>query len=139
MPPNTEVNWRWSGVLGQALAGHFLSEHTISLGSAEAELRTVWLECSSALAGITQRLGAGRVRHLEVKEMWIQERTQDLASEVREDNRADVLTNFVDPDRHHKLMELLPPSVPGTRREVANSVALRVVCSLLTVRATSGN
>ena len=47
---------------------------------------------SSAAAGITQRLGAGRVRHLEVKDVWIQEKVRshelrDLASEVRRQSR----------------------------------------------------
>ena len=41
-----------------------------------------------------------------------------------EDYRADLFTKFLEPDRHHKLIKLLPLSVPGTRREVANSVAL---------------
>ena len=39
---------------------------------------------SSAAAGITQRLGAGRVRRVK-----------------SEDNRADMLTKFLDPERHH--------------------------------------
>ena len=56
-----------------------------------------------------------------------------------EDNRADLLTKFLDRERPHKLINLHPLSVPGTRREMANSVALTVVCSLLPVRATAGN
>ena len=89
---------------------------------------------SSAAAGITQMLDAGRVRHLEVKDLWIQEevRSHELKiSRVKsEDNPADMLTKFLDPERHQKLIKLLPLSVPGTRRGVANSVALGVVCSL---------
>ena len=56
----------------------------------------------------------------------------------REDSRTDLLTRFLNPDRHHKLIKLLPLSVPETRR-VANSVSLGVVCSLLPVRAIAGN
>ena len=83
------------------------------------------------------------MRHLEVKDLKIQEnvRSHELkVSRVKsEDTRADLLTKFFDPERHHKLIKLLPLSVPGTRREVANSVALLVVCSLSPVRATAGN
>ena len=56
-----------------------------------------------------------------------------------EDDGADLLTKFLDPGRHHKWIKLLPLSVPGTRCEMANSVALGVVCSLLPARTTAGN
>ena len=83
------------------------------------------------------------MRHLEVKDLLIQEkiRSHELkVSRVKpEDTRAELLTKFLDPERHQKLIKLLPPSVPGTRREVANSVVLVVVCSLSPVRATAGN
>ena len=147
----------------QALAG----QHTTSLSSAEAELHEVVNGAarglfirnvlralvvkavmrvgtgSSVVAGLTQRLGARRVRHLEVKDLWIQEkvRSHELKiSQVKtEDNRADLLTKFLDPERHHKLIKLCPLSAPGTRRGVANSASLEVVCSMLPVRATAGN
>ena len=52
--------------------------------------------------------------------MLIQEkvRSHELkASRVKsEDTRADLLTKFFDPERHHKLIKLLPLSVPGTTR-----------------------
>ena len=61
-------------------------------------------------------------------------------SRVRsEDHRADLKTKFLGPFRHHKLVKLLPLSVPRTRREMASTVALRVVCSLLPVVATASN
>ena len=83
------------------------------------------------------------MRHLEGKDLLIQEKVRSHELKVSrvksEDTRADLLTKFFDPERHHKLIKLLPLSVPGTRREVANSVALLVVCSLSPVRATAGN
>ena len=97
---------------------------------------------SSAIAGITQRVCAERVRHLEVKVLWIQEKVRSHELQISrvksEDNRTDLLKRLLDPERHHKLIELLPLSMPGTRR-VANSGALGVVCSLLPVRAMAGN
>ena len=53
-----------------------------------------------AIAGITQKFGAGRVGRLKVKELWIQEKVRSHAlkiSQVKsEDNRADLLTMFLD-------------------------------------------
>ena len=71
----------------------------------------------------TQRLGAERVRHLKVRDLWISEKVSSYKfkiSQVKsEDNRADLLTKYLDPERHHKLITLLPLRVPGTKREVA--------------------
>ena len=122
-------------------------QHTISLSSAEAELHEIVNGAArglfirnvlqamelkagvsvgtdlSAAARITQRLGAGRVRRLEVKDLWIQEevRSHELkVSRVKsEDSRADVLTKFLDPDRYRKLIKPLPLCVPGIRCEMA--------------------
>ena len=81
---------------------------------------------SSAAAGITQRLGAGRVRHVEMKDLWIQEQVRSPELKISrvksEENRAHFPTTFL--ERHHKVIKLLPLSVPGTRRGLANSVAL---------------
>ena len=67
---------------------------------------------ASAAIGITARLGAGRVRHLEAKELWIQEKvrakevtTTKIGTKV---NRADLLTKFLDGAQHHALLALLP-------------------------------
>ena len=91
---------------------------------------------STAAPGITQRLGAVWVRHLEVKDLGIQEKFWShelrISREKSEDTGADLLTMFLDSERQHKLVKLLPLRVPGTKRRVANSVALTVVlCSLL--------
>ena len=50
-----------------------------------------------------------------------------------EDNRSDLFTKFLNPERHHKLMKLFPLNVRETRRVGG----LGVVCSLLLVRATN--
>ena len=50
-----------------------------------------------------------------------------------------MLPKFVDPERHHNLIEQLPPSVPGTGCGWAYSVALEVVCSLLPGRLAASN
>ena len=70
---------------------------------------------SSAAARITQRLRGARVRYLKVKDLWIQEEVMSHELEISrvksEDNRADWWTKFLDPERHHKPIELLPLSV----------------------------
>ena len=56
---------------------------------------------SSAAAGITERLGSGRVRHLEVKDLWIQEKVRSHELKISrvkpEYHRADLLTKFSGP------------------------------------------
>ena len=98
---------------------------------------------SSATAGITKRLGAERVGHLEVKILMIQEKVRShelwISRVKSEDNRADLLTKFLDPERSYQLFKLLPLSKPGTRCGLANSVALGVVCLLLLVKASAVN
>ena len=74
----------------------------------------------SAAAGITWRLGEGQVRHLEVKDLRIQEKVRSHELRIQrvksEDSRVDLLTMFLKPERHHKLIKLLPLSVQGTNR-----------------------
>ena len=67
---------------------------------------------ASAAIGVAQRLGAGRIRHLEAKELWIQEKVrckQVAMTKIRSAaNRADLLTKFLDVGQHHALMNTLP-------------------------------
>ena len=97
---------------------------------------------SSAAAGITQRLGFGRVRHLEVQDLWKQVKVRSHELEISrvksEDKRADLLIKFVHREQHHKLI-MQPLSVSRTSCGLAYSVASGVVCSLLPVRAKEGN
>ena len=50
--------------------------------------------------GICRRRGLGRVRHLAVADLWIQERVRskdfDLCKIPGKDNHADIMTKFVD-------------------------------------------
>ena len=55
---------------------------------------------SSAAVGIVHRRGAGRVRHLEVRDMWVQDKVAKGEFSVHKvkgrDNVADILTKYVD-------------------------------------------
>ena len=55
---------------------------------------------SSAAKRITARKGAGRVRHIEVRQLWVQDRVAkgelQIAKVKGEDNVADGLTKHVD-------------------------------------------
>ena len=66
---------------------------------------------SSAARGICTRLGAGRVRHLQARELWIQERVLrkelSLRKVATETNRADIQTKPCDPVRHTMFLGLL--------------------------------
>ena len=68
------------------------------------------------------------------KDLWIQEKVRSHELRIlrvkSEDTRADLLTKFMGLERHLKLIKLFPLSVRGTRRGLANSVALGVVCAL---------
>ena len=63
---------------------------------------------SSAAKSITSRKGAGRVRHIEVRELWVQEkvnRGELMITKVKgEDNVADGLTKHVDRAKMEKYM-----------------------------------
>ena len=108
-------------------------QHTISLSSAEAQSREHRERRSSRTLHSERASGNGaesscaRVNRLECSR-WKHFETWRRASDASGD-----------PERHHKLIKVHPLSVPGTRRGVANSVALEMVCSLLPVRATAGN
>ena len=80
---------------------------------------TVTVSCrtdSSAAKGICGRLGTGKVRHLEARHLWLQQKTRN--KEVRidkigtETNVADLQTKYLDPARHRMLVDLLPLTVP---------------------------
>ena len=58
------------------------------------------LEDSSAAKGIAERTGLGKAGHIEVNQLWLQEKVNNGTIEVErvkgETNRADVLTKFKD-------------------------------------------
>eukprot|EP00959_Pyramimonas_sp_CCMP1952_P336352 7043118-Pyramimonas_sp.AAC.1 len=62
---------------------------------------------STAAIGTCSRLGVGRIRHLDVKHLRLQEKVAE--KEVRTakvptaENAADLITEALDPARHHEL------------------------------------
>jgi hypothetical protein len=112
------------------------TQQTLSLSSGEAELygicngsaRLLWTknllaECgftvvatvgtdSTAAKGICSRLGTGKIRHLETRCLWVQERVRskeiNIAKVPTETNRGDMQTKPLDPTRFWMLMGLLP-------------------------------
>ena len=52
---------------------------------------------SSAAKGVVQRTGSGRIKHLQVKQLWVQEKESDKLLRIiklpREKNVADLLTH----------------------------------------------
>ena len=63
------------------------------------ELVVIWTDSSAAKAHVSTR-GLGRMRHLEVKDLWMQELVRDgrlRVAKIRGDrNPADVLTKYLD-------------------------------------------
>ena len=111
-------------MLGAHCAKHWSStQSTISLSSAEAELHGIANGCSqglglqsvardlgcdlkililtdaSAAIGIVRRRGLGRVRHLDVTDLRVQEKISNKEVDVQQlagcDNLADALTNIL--------------------------------------------
>ena len=73
---------------------------------------------STAAKGMTARLGAGRVRHLEAKYLWIQDYVHAGELKIMKidtaKNRADMQTKPLDPQRHWQLVRHFPLRVPPT-------------------------
>ena len=100
------------------------TQSTISLSSGESELHGIALGCSQALGiqslcrdmgwnlpiriwsdataaiGIARRKGLGKIRHLDVTDLWIQDQIRggkiSLDNVLGIENPSDVLTKFVD-------------------------------------------
>ena len=110
------------------------TQKSISLSSAEAELIAAVKTCtelmgiqqlvadwreevsarlfvdSSAAIGIMQRQGAGRMRHVKVGTLWIQQSIEDkevLLNKVRgEDNPADLFTKYLTKAKADKFVHM---------------------------------
>ena len=74
---------------------------------------------STAAIGICSRLGVGRVRHLDVKYLWLQEKVADREVVTKKvptnENEADIMTKALDPSRHHELLKRLPMTLMNAR------------------------
>ena len=89
---------------------------------------------SSAAKGVSARLGAGRIRHLETRCLWIQERVRAKELEVRkvwtDKNRADMQTKPLDPTRFWMLMGLLPlRRVTGCKTALGGGLMTAIIVS----------
>ena len=66
---------------------------------------------SSAAKGIAHRVGSGRVRHLRIQDLWIQERVRQKEIKVEKldtaTNRADIGTKYLDGNRIETLLKLM--------------------------------
>ena len=64
---------------------------------------------SSAAKGVASRKGLGKVRHVEVNQLWVQEKVGDGEVELKkvdgQSNLADALTKYVDGDSIMKHMD----------------------------------
>ena len=85
-----ELNGITKGMVETMLVKHFCNDFRCNL---DIVLKTD----SSAAVGIAQRQGAGKVKHLECRQLWVQERLARKEIRVqkipREINASDVLTH----------------------------------------------
>ena len=103
---------------------------TLGLQSLAADLGmklgiNIWTDATAAI-GITNRRGLGKIRHLHVSDLWIQEKVQKGLIKVNKilgsENPADVLTKYVDAKTMNAALEKLhlrfhegrAKSAPGT-------------------------
>ena len=144
---------------GVALHGGHLIKHwastqrTVTLSSAEAELGglvkaaaeglglksvardlgiMVELELfadAAAAIGICRRNGIGRIRHLAVAQLWVQEKLRDkeltLHKVAGESNPADLLTKHVSSEVLARLLHILPLEWSSTRAAGAPTITAR--------------
>ena len=112
-------------MIGSCCVKHWAkTQTTISLSSGEAELHGIAMGCAQSLGiqslmrdmgwhativihsdataaiGIARRKGLGKIRHLDVTDLWIQDKIRSkviqLAKVLGTENMADVLTKYVD-------------------------------------------
>ena len=112
-------------MIGSCCVKHWAkTQTTISLSSGEAELHGIAMGCAQALGiqslmrdmgwhatiivhsdataaiGIARRKGLGKIRHLDVTDLWIQDKIRSKIIQVAKvlgtENMADVLTKYVD-------------------------------------------
>ena len=91
-----------------------------------AEIRVMTITDSSAALGISKRRGLGKVRHIELNLLWIQDKVVKGEIEVRkvkgEDNRADALTKHVDQGQIGRHMEWTRQTIEEGRHQLAPEI-----------------
>ena len=90
----------------------------------EVDVKIRILEDSSAAKGIAERTGLGKVRHIEVNQLWIQEKVREgriqLVKVDGVENLADALTKYVESD-------MLEKHIRGTQCEVTSTSATTTI------------
>ena len=78
---------------------------------------------SSAGKGIASRLGLGKVRHLDVEDLWVQQKVRDGSVQLLKvagvDNPADIFTKYVASDLLVKMLAKLKLGLIDGRPEAA--------------------
>ena len=144
--------------MGTHLVNHWSStQSTIALSSGEAELTGIakgaanGLGCqalakdlgfemslevtsdATAAIGIARRRGLGKVRHIAVSDLWIQERVRGgdlkLSKVLGQDNPADMLTKHIERPVLHRLLPLAGLDWQDGRPEIAPNLTSAVVRS----------
>jgi large-conductance mechanosensitive channel len=134
------------------IAGNCNQQPVISLSSAEAEFyeivngsaRCLWTRSfllaigravdtiiiesdSSAAKGISERFGTGKLRHLQAKDLWVQQKVHDKLIRIQkvptETNVGDLQTKYLDPLRFKSLVAQLPMRASTARRQSSSLVA----------------
>ena len=82
----------------------------------------VWVDSSAAI-GVANRRGSGKMRHVRLGHLWIQQKTEDHELLVRKvagtQNPADPLTKHLNGRRIRDIVEDLDCEFRGGRAEVA--------------------
>ena len=88
------------------------------------------LSDASAAIGIASRRGSGKVRHIEVSQLWLQDRVLSGSIEVTKigtvNNLADALTKHVDSEILGKRMQGLGVKIESGRHSIMPEVAEQV-------------
>ena len=76
-----------------------------------------------AAIGIARRRGLGKIRHLDVEDLWVQSKVRDkvvdLVKVAGVDNPADILTKYVDRGILSKMLQKLEMSQRSGRADAA--------------------
>ena len=82
---------------------------------------------SSAAKGMASRKGLGKVRHVEVSQLWVQQKVGSGEIELKKvegtNNLADALTKHVEPDGIRKHLEGTHQRLAEGRHEIMPQVA----------------
>ena len=103
----------------------------LGLQSVAADLGLTWsLELradASAAIGICRRRGLGKVRHLHVSDLWVQDRLRSgdfkLVKWPGQDNLADSLTKYLEKKDLEKHVASMGIHVEGGRSELAPQIS----------------